>query len=383
MPVELSVLIATRNRGAWLEKSLLALSRQSLKQETFEVLVSDYGDTAETLRILEGVRLRAPAMRIRHLPLPGGGDPYHALTRARNAAIQAAQGWLLVFLPPECLLTRLALELCLHAHANSPVDLVTTVRPWFVSEKATAQADQAGCIEEPSLFRTKFGADEVNRPPTDKGGPWGDMHFGAVKRRWACWICGHNERFRAWGYESVDFTARLCTYAVEYAEISDERVACFHLWHPVNPSHGDRRVAAVERLLNTLTRDVLSRNLVAMGLLQTAAGHGLNYDEAYHLLFDLPAAKLTELLTTAGRDFDTNVLPHLIRQKQTHRPGSASLGTTLWPGLHHAIQWGDTATAKGWLTLLANENPEDPAPRIELAKLEHPEKTQDVLPDRS
>lgn len=364
--VDVSVLIAVHNRGPWLEKSLKSLGAQDLDAAKFEVVVADYGQPEGSRRAISAALAETPKLQVSHLEMDGFAQPYNGLTRARNAAIRSARGWLLAFLPPECLLTPAALRLCVDVHAQSGLDLVTTVRPWFVSERATAELDKAEWRRDAATVRETFSPEDVSRP--DKDETWGDMHFGAVKKKWACWVCGHNERFRAWGYESVDFTERLTAFAVEYAELTDERVACFHLWHPPGEGHGNRREAIIERLLNSLSRAVLLKHVRGMDLLPRSLNP--TYDDLIEFLRNLPAITLNRLLARADEDYNVNILPRLVARKHAQRPGSEGLGDRLWPGLAHAVQWGDHGTAIDWVDLLAREAPDDPAPLVEKAKIE-------------
>ncbi|MBI2058383.1 MAG: glycosyltransferase family 2 protein [Nitrospirae bacterium] len=366
--VELSVVIPTCNRTPYLEKALISLSAQDLDPERFEVIVVDYGDPNSTRAAFSLPPTGKAPLQIRHELLKGNGAPYRGLTRARNQGTRVARGWLVAFMPPECLLTPSSLRLCLEVHKSSEVDLVTTVRPWSVSEKALKEIDKAEWRKDASNLIRTFQPPDVQQ--NDQEATWGDMHFGAVKKKWAGWIGGHNERFETWGYESIDFTERLCIYAVEYLEITDERVGVFHLWHPVSPEHGNRHGAVIERLLNSYTRETLLKNLRSMHLLSGGAGAGLHYDQMKEFLGNLPVQTLNNLLVRMEKDYESTVLPAFARMKKTHRPGSELLGAQLWPGLQHAGQWGDHAVVENWLDWLAKTFPDDPAPLLEKAKFD-------------
>lgn len=402
MPPEVSVIIPTHNRGPLLEKSLISLGSQDLDPQAFEVVVVDYGDKEDALKAVSSACGQAPSLSVRRVVLEGNGHPspvmrpsmaagnggtdhslpgrgpYKGLTRARNRGIREARGWLLVFLPPECLLTPSALRLCLDVHKRSETELVTTVRPYTVSEKATQTLDTVDWRRDAGLIRQSFGPEDVDRSETQS--TWGDMHFGAVKKKWAAWICGHNERFQTWGYESIDFTERLCIYAVDYLEIVDERVGCYHLWHPPSEGHGDRRLAAIERMLNSYTRDVLMRTVRAMELLPRGRGAGPSYDQMYEFLTNLPIQTLNTLMVRLEKDYESTVLARQAREKWTHLPGSEILGGALWPGIRQAVQWGEYERGLEWLDLLIEMCPEDPAPLIEKSKLQRLQTDPQAVP---
>ena len=87
--MKISVITPTHNRMALLEKLL-----QSLEQQThldFEVVIAVDGSTDGTLTLLEVMKRRAK-LKLEVLILPQGGQ-----ARARNAAIKAATGEVLVF----------------------------------------------------------------------------------------------------------------------------------------------------------------------------------------------------------------------------------------------------------------------------------------------
>ena len=87
--MKLSVIVPTHNRMAWLEQLLNSLETQTYSD--FEVIVAIDGSTDGTLAMLEAVKRRSQ-IRLELLVLPQGGQ-----AKARNAAIQAASGQVLVF----------------------------------------------------------------------------------------------------------------------------------------------------------------------------------------------------------------------------------------------------------------------------------------------
>jgi peptidoglycan/xylan/chitin deacetylase (PgdA/CDA1 family)/GT2 family glycosyltransferase len=88
--MELSVVIASRNRRELLHRCLDALRRQTQDPESFEVIVADDGSTDGTAQMVE--RLQTP-FRLRALRLERAGQP-----AAQNAAIQASEGIVCLFL---------------------------------------------------------------------------------------------------------------------------------------------------------------------------------------------------------------------------------------------------------------------------------------------
>lgn len=83
MPVEISAIICTRNRAAFLEKCLCGLVRQTLSLERYEIIVVDNGSTDNTSEILTKFADNS-LVRVVIEPVPG-------LSRARNRGIKEAK----------------------------------------------------------------------------------------------------------------------------------------------------------------------------------------------------------------------------------------------------------------------------------------------------
>lgn len=98
-PMQASILICTRNRAEMLDgvlSSLVAADRAP--SLAWEVVVCDNGSTDDTIAVAAGYADRLP-LRIVECPMPGIG-------RARNTAIEAAQGRWLVLLDDDVIVER-------------------------------------------------------------------------------------------------------------------------------------------------------------------------------------------------------------------------------------------------------------------------------------
>ena len=85
-----SVVIATRNRAALLERTLDALSRQSWPRDRFEVIVADNGSSDMTAAVVRQAaeRTGAPPISYLHVERPGkSGAVNTAVARARGEVI--------------------------------------------------------------------------------------------------------------------------------------------------------------------------------------------------------------------------------------------------------------------------------------------------------
>jgi glycosyltransferase involved in cell wall biosynthesis len=85
-PIEISVVVCTRNRAASLEAALTSLARQTLAPARYEVIVVDNGSTDETPRLARAAGVRALV------------EPRVGLSRARNRGTEAAAGEIIAFL---------------------------------------------------------------------------------------------------------------------------------------------------------------------------------------------------------------------------------------------------------------------------------------------
>ena len=101
MALELSVVVATFNRGPLLERLLGQLSAQSLEPERYEVIVVDDGSTVPAASFVEPERYACAVLVLR--------QPNAGAAAARHRGILAARGELLVLIDddmqaPKCYL---------------------------------------------------------------------------------------------------------------------------------------------------------------------------------------------------------------------------------------------------------------------------------------
>ncbi|WP_263784460.1 glycosyltransferase family 2 protein [Salinibacter grassmerensis] len=92
MAIPVSILICTRNRASHLRKTLQSVSRVSIPDRLDpELIVVDNGSTDETAEVIRATSAESMPLRRVTEPTPG-------VARARNAAIQHAEGRLLLWL---------------------------------------------------------------------------------------------------------------------------------------------------------------------------------------------------------------------------------------------------------------------------------------------
>lgn len=112
----LSIIIPTFNRSEILGKCLRALSRQSVPAGLFEVIISDDGSTDGTREVARDIGEKA-LPNLRYLWQPNSGA-----SAARNKAIMAAGGRILLIINDDTIATRTMLEKHLRAHELFPAE---------------------------------------------------------------------------------------------------------------------------------------------------------------------------------------------------------------------------------------------------------------------
>jgi glycosyltransferase involved in cell wall biosynthesis len=111
-----TVIIATRNRSAYLDVALSSLVTQDY-EAPFEILIVDNGSTDDTRALLDGWCRTDERIRVVCEPEPG-------LSNAKNAGVAAAEGRVLVFTDDDVVLDRRWLATLVSALESHPSDLV-------------------------------------------------------------------------------------------------------------------------------------------------------------------------------------------------------------------------------------------------------------------
>lgn len=171
-PPEISVIVATHNRRELLARCLEALARQDLDPERFEVIVADDGSedgTAETVEAL------AEPPRTRLLRLAKGGQ-----AAAQNAAIEAAEGALCLFLDDDCVPAPECVAAHLAAHRDEGARIgigaltqqAPAARDWYAHAFAQAWNDHYSRLaqKQPSWTDAYGGNLSVPRAALQKAG---------------------------------------------------------------------------------------------------------------------------------------------------------------------------------------------------------------------
>lgn len=125
-PPRLSVIVPTFNRAATLGRCLEALGGQTCGGQVFEVLVADDGSSDETRVTVQRAGRTMPGVRYLHQDNTGANA-------ARNRAIAAARGEILLFINDDTIATPGMLAGHLAAHDLHPGDAVAVLGRMTVS----------------------------------------------------------------------------------------------------------------------------------------------------------------------------------------------------------------------------------------------------------
>jgi glycosyltransferase involved in cell wall biosynthesis len=123
----LSVIIPTYNRGSILKRSLAAFGTQTISFERFEVIVSDDGSQDNTKEITLEMEAGSPFV-VRYLWQQNRGA-----NAARNQAIGAARGSILLFINDDTIATPIMLEEHLKTHAEYPEENISVLGRMTIS----------------------------------------------------------------------------------------------------------------------------------------------------------------------------------------------------------------------------------------------------------
>ena len=211
--VDISVIIATRNREAWLPTCLTHLEHQNLPAAQFEVLVADCGSSDDTPSVVRRFAAGSP-VRIRLVEAPGSGP-----AAARNRAAAHAEGRILLFLADD----ELASPRLLWNHAE-----------------AQERRDERGCITGVIHRHPQLPAASITRLSLDEGESHGAYEAPfyldaqesnlSIPQRLFDRFNGFSGESPYYLLEHIELAYRLYREGVECGSIEDARS---YVWQPV------------------------------------------------------------------------------------------------------------------------------------------------------
>lgn len=237
-----SVVIPTFERRLLLRQSLLALVRQTLSRDAFEVLVVDDGSSDGTE---EEVRSFRDRLNIRYFYLPDEG---YRVARARNVGIRNAAAPVCVFVDSGVVLRSdaLSVHLARHESAPGPIAIVGYVYGFNEDNEDGVEIEAEVRLDAIDATIDDF---EARRRYLDfreifyrrQGDDIGDLLAPWVVF-WTCHVSAptaslkavglFDEAFQCWGGEDVELAYRLHLDGVRF-ELS-RKARSIHLPHPKN-----------------------------------------------------------------------------------------------------------------------------------------------------
>jgi len=233
----LSVIVSTYDRPRALRLVLEGYTRSRFQD--FEVIVADDGSTDETAQVVESFSRESP-FPVKHVWQPHRG---FRLAAARNLAVRAAGGSVLVFTDGDCIPFPDSLRW--HADRCAPLRAQAGNR-CLLSEDETARilagrddlpalSEAVRRRERPRLLRLK-GRNRLYSLTGLKARPKLLTANAAVHREDFDRANGFDERFVGWGCEDEDLARRLRRSGVKVLDATLESLV-IHLFHPVEESH--------------------------------------------------------------------------------------------------------------------------------------------------
>ena len=244
----LSVVIPVRNRsGTRLENCLRSLRWQSVDPSRFEIVISDFGSDAEHA---ESVR-RLAELHDARIEVTDTDEVWNR-SRALNVGLQAARGRFVFCTDADMIFDPGFLQTILDVHADTARDVMIHCRchdlPSTVGERLFEVKDFDELLSAASVRPTR-----------------GTGACQSARRSFFFQSRGYDEKFKFWGYEDIDMTARARRAGLEVEWISD-RAQMLHQWHPTDKRRRPLRYH-VNRWRFRLTKWQVVKNAAGWGKL--------------------------------------------------------------------------------------------------------------------
>jgi GT2 family glycosyltransferase len=236
---KISVIIPTYNRASLLHHSLIALTKQTLDKDQFEVIVVDDGSSDHSEAVCTYFKNKL------NITYFYQADKGFRAGKARNIGAAISEGEFLVFIDTSVILASNALEKHIEVHqaATAPRTIIGYVYAFglrgedvenFMPMMSSKSADSSlaylkanSALDQREPQYEKVGSD-LSKWPAAFDIFW-TCHV-SVERKMFMNVGGFDESFVAWGGEDVDLGIRLFKAGTEFYMNRD--VCSFHWPHP-------------------------------------------------------------------------------------------------------------------------------------------------------
>lgn len=241
--LDISIIIPTRNRAAWLPTCLAHLEQQTFPAACFEVIVVDDGSTDDTCSVLARYTHGSP-IRIRTLSLEPGGTAL-----ARNLGAGMAGGTLLVFLADDELASPRLLEN--HWKVQSAQSfahcLLGDIHPH--PQLATGTLTRLALDPRPSVSSFTELVSYLDAQSSNM----------SIARSLFARLGGFDVQENIYPLEHVVWAHRVGRMGVEFRRIDDTRT---YIWQPANLELERKRFYDMGYAIYNILRELRSRSIV-------------------------------------------------------------------------------------------------------------------------
>jgi SAM-dependent methyltransferase len=225
VPIKVSVIVSTFNRGSLLRRALETYLTQTLPADEWEYLLVDDGSSDDTLEVCREFKARGLPLRVldaaRDLGKPKEPGKWRDGCALRNAASLFAFGEVLVSSHPEIMAPPDALRVAYDAATAEPEKWHTAIPYWLpappeVYDEFDWKADLNVLREVPGFYdRNEGNPSYSNNVQERRGdGEWNSEVWWATSMANWRWMGGFRE-FENWGPVDVDFMERRQCLGVE------------------------------------------------------------------------------------------------------------------------------------------------------------------------